>query len=56
MPKSVLQRDGGHLMIFKIVDCIKRLLLRNSDKPEPPKCPDYVPHPDEMTWVDPDNY
>ena len=43
-------------MIYQIVDCLKRLLLRNSDKPKPPKCPDFVPHPDEMTWVDPDNY
>ena len=43
-------------MIYQIINCLKRLLSRNSNKPAPSKCPDYVPHPDEMTWVDPDNY
>ena len=43
-------------MIFQIVDCLKRLLSRNSNKPNPPKCPDFIPDKEEMTWVDPDNY
>tara|TARA_B100001094_G_C18191414_1_gene807506 strand:- start:4752 stop:5045 length:294 start_codon:yes stop_codon:yes gene_type:complete len=43
-------------MIYQIVDCIKRLLLRNSDKPEPPKCPDFIPDKEEMSWVDPSQY
>ena len=36
----------------KFLDCLKRLLSRNSNKPTPPKCPDFIPDKEEMTWVD----
>lgn len=40
-------------MINKLLYCLIKLLLRNKDKPEPPKCPDFIPDREEMTWVDP---
>ena len=43
-------------MIYMIINCLKRFLSRNSNKPEPSKCPDFIPDREEMTWVDPDNY
>ena len=43
-------------MINKFYNCLIRFLSRNSNKPEPPKCPDFIPDREEMTWVDPDNY
>ena len=43
-------------MINKFYNCLIRFLSRNSNKTEPPKCPDFIPDREEMTWVDPDNY
>ena len=40
----------------KLLDCLKRLLSRNSNKPIPPKCPDFIPDREEMTWVDPEGF
>ena len=40
----------------KFLGCLKRLLSRNSNKPAPPKCPDFIPDKEEMSWVDPAQY
>ena len=40
----------------KLLNCLKRLLSRNSNKPIPPKCPDFIPDKEEMTWVDPRDF
>tara|TARA_R100000655_G_scaffold22567_1_gene45678 strand:+ start:408 stop:701 length:294 start_codon:yes stop_codon:yes gene_type:complete len=40
----------------KFLNCLKRLLSRNSNKPIPPKCPDFIPDREEMTWVDPEGF
>ena len=43
-------------MINKIFNCIKKLLLRKSDRPQVPQCPDFIPDKEEMTWVDPSQH
>tara|TARA_R100000664_G_C2753480_1_gene140892 strand:+ start:2361 stop:2657 length:297 start_codon:yes stop_codon:yes gene_type:complete len=43
-------------MMNKFLNCLKRLLSRNSNKPKPPKCPDFIPDREEMTWVDPEGF